>query len=794
MCIRDSLETLAKYLSYRGKQNFIKTENSRNEYCLNQNWYYLEDNLKNIAGIDKSGCDWEKTDLPHTWNKTDATDNIPGYRRGSGWYQKNIYIPYFNDDMNFILHFEGINISSEVFVNKQKAGGHTGGYIGFDVNLTPYIKKGEVNQILVRADNSINPDIIPSQKSDFFIYGGINRDVTLKIVPASFINRIKISSPEVSIKTASTKVNVEFNSALNSEFVIKILIKDSDGETVSESSVKKKFSSGLNHLDLILPEIKNPQLWSPDNPELYSVIAELHSAGKLIDRVEEKYGYRWFEFKPFGAFYLNGKRLLLRGTHWHEDYAGYGNAVPDSLKVKDFKMIKNMGANFIRLAHYPQDPKIYELCDELGILVWDELPWCRGGLGGETWKNNTKNMLAEMIDQNFNHPSIIIWSLGNEIYWLPDFPGGDNNDSIVTFLKELNNIAHQKDPGRLTAVRKYYEGSGVVDVFSPSIWAGWYSGVYKNYAAAIEDSRKKYPALLHMEYGGSSLTGRHNENPVDGDGVLNPDEWEENVNQVKIKSISSMGAWDENYIVDLFDWHLKYSETTDNFTGNAQWAFKDFGTPLRPENPIPYMNQKGLVDRSGNPKDAFYVFKSFWNKNDKFCYIESHTWTERSGPENTAREVNVYSNCDTVELFHNGKSLGKKIKDINNFPASGLSWKMFFDEGVNNLSASGCYEGKTVTDNMSVNYTCRKSGTPEKINLSAERLQNRYYLITAVVVDNKGERCLNYNKRIYFSVNGPGKLIENLGTSTGSSVIEAANGKAQILFESLGFDLSLIHI
>jgi beta-galactosidase len=789
------METLSKLWNHLKQKNIINDEEKRQEYLINNHWYYLEDNTKDLNEVPKSTKEWLKINLPHTWNNFDATDNVPGYRRDASWYQKNIFIPSIKNNLNFFLLFEGVNITSEVYINGKLAGGHVGGYIGFDVDITNFIKVGDTNEILVRADNSVNPDIIPSQKSDFFIYGGINRDVWLKILPSSYIINSKIYSPHVDATKASTNVDVQFYSGANKEFEIKAFVKDNSGKILTESSVKNNFNIGNNFVKIELPEFEAPLLWSPDDPNLYAILIALYSEGKLIDQTDEKFGYRWYEFKPNGAFYLNGKRLLIKGTHWHEDYAGLGNAIPDSIKEEDFKMIKNMGANFVRLAHYPQDPKVYQLCDELGLLVWDELPWCRGGIGGEMWKQNTKRMLVEMIDQNFNHPSIIIWSLGNEIYWLPDFQDGDNNDSLRSFLKELNDIAHFKDPTRLTSIRKYYEGSDIVDVFSPSIWAGWYSGVYKNYQTAIEDAQEKYPKFLHMEYGGSSHVGRHTEQPINGDGILNPNEWEESINQIKVPNIASMGDWSENYIVDLFDWHLRYTELSETFTGNAQWAFKDFGTPLRPENPIPYMNQKGLVDRAGNPKDAFYVFKSYWNKDDKFCYIESHTWTERGGPENVAREVNVFSNCNSVELFLNEQSLGIKIKDINKFPSSGLSWQVKFNDGNNKIKAVGFDKDNLITvDSLVINYTYEKARTPENINLSAERMPNSNYLITAIVIDKDGLRCLDYNKRIYFSVSGSGYLFENFGTPTRSSIIEAANGKAQIEFKPFGFEEVIIEV
>src|SRR5690606_28957557 len=191
----------------------------------------------------------------------------------------------------------------------------------------------------------------------------------------------------------------------------------------------------------------------------------------------------------------------------------------------------------------------------------------------------------------------------------------------------------------------------------------------------------QYKHFIHAEYGASAHVGRHSENPIDGEGVLTSEGGEETPVQNEVLNIAKFGDWSENYMVDLMDWHLRISELDTNFVGNLQWAFKDFATPLRPENAIPYMNQKGLTDRAGNPKDAYYVFKSYW-ADTPFVYIESHSWTERQGPEDKPRRLSVYSNCDAVTLYHNGKDLGEKEKNILSFPASGLEWEVLFKSGV----------------------------------------------------------------------------------------------------------------
>lgn len=774
--------SLLLFLSNKDIDSVDKSFAERKIENINSDWQYLEKNLQTIEELQDQSS-WEKIDLPHTWNQWDAVDNAPGYRRDASWYQKEIFITEY-EDAQYLLYFEGVNITSEVYVNGEKAGGHVGGYLGFEVDITPFIKKNQNNKISIRVDNSYNPDVIPSQKADFFIYGGITRDVWLKILPNINLKNIQVSTPKVSAQSASTQVKIDFHNPqlLNKKFTINCKILDpSTQQVVAEKTIQTNKLNTSN--TVVLPEIKNPKLWSPDHPHLYQVSTQLLKGKKVVDEKIETIGYRWFHFEDYGAFYLNGERLLLRGTHRHEEHAGYGAAMPNALHRKDIEQIKGIGANFLRLGHYPQDPEVYKACNELGIIVWDELPWCRGGMGEATWQSNTERLLQEQIQQNYNHPSILFWSLGNEIYWLPDFENGDDKDRMNQYLTKLNDLAHQLDDSRMTAIRKYYAGADLVDVFSPSIWSGWYAGVYTNYQKTLSENQKKYPRFLHMEYGGSSHVGRHVENPITGDGSMNEDDWAEVANQVNIKNIAKSGDWTENYIVDLFDWYLGITETKEDFSGNAQWAFKDFGTPLRPENAIPYLNQKGLVDRAGNPKDAYYVFKSYWS-NEPFVYIESHTWTERRGPEGKTRNLAVFSNCESVELFHNDKSLGKKVRTVGEFPACGLNWDVLFTKGKNQLIAKGFKNGKTISaDTITVNYDYNQAGKADKIILSHRLLANGNYLIEAFMNDKDGNRVLDYEKHLYFSKDGAGAFLKNYGTPTRSQVIQMANGYAAIELE-----------
>ena len=754
----------------------------RQKININDAWDYLENGTEQIQEL-KTQNDWIQIDLPHTWNQWDVVDQVSGYRRDGSWYKKNIKIPNIRG-VRFFLDFEGANTSTVVYVNNKKAGSHVGAYVGFKIDITPYVELGKDNSIYIRVDNAYNPEIIPSQKADFFIYGGITRDLWLNIVPETYISNLKISTPDVNEKFASNIIEVAIQNAnqYSDNYALKVAIYDNTTQNKIQENIHK-LPSNNTKFTLELPKVNNPKLWSIDQPNLHKIRVQLLHNGSLVDEVEETFGYRWFSFDDNGAFYLNGKKTLIRGTHRHEEHAGYGAAMPNILHRQDIEMIKEMGANFIRLAHYPQDPEVYKACNELGLIVWDELPWCRGGLGNQVWKENTKRLLEEQINQNFNHPSILFWGLGNEIYWLPDFEGGDDTKALNAFVTELNNIANNLDSGRMTAIRKYYDGANLVDVFSPSIWSGWYAGIYVNYGPTLSKNQKLYPRFLHMEYGGSSHTGRHSENQLDLGNVINENEFAEVSNQVDIQNVAQNGDWSENYMVNLFDSYLYTSEHQKDFAGNAQWAFKEFGTPLRPENPIPYINQKGLVDREGRPKDGFYVFKSYWAKKP-FTYIESHSWKERYGKKGETKQVAVYSNCSEVSLWQNASNLGKKTKKDAQIKAGGLVWPVSFIEGDNQLIANGFMEGTLVTsDTMNVYYKVDKAGKADHIKLSSTIMPDGNYLIEALTYDLHNQRVHDYEKRIYFAHDGSGELMTNYGVADKSSILEMANGRATIILK-----------
>jgi beta-galactosidase len=747
----------------------VEIKDSRQQ--ISQNWQYLENAEKDPTQVNAM-VGWESVNLPHTWNANDTTDVITGYRRDASWYRKALYIES-EPNKRYFLHFEAAQMKAAVYVNGQLTGTHVGGYVSFDIEITEQLVSGS-NEISVRVDNGIDRDLIPSQKADFFQYGGLTRDVWLTTTPQNRLKQVRVSTPEVSKAQARITLNAITDTV--DEFVpsgFRTTITSPNGAVVAIG-------------DTLEFNIENPALWSPETPQLYRLVTQMLNAdGEVIDTFEDNFGLRWFEFKANGPFYLNGERLLLRGTHLHEGHAGYGSAMTDEQRIADLTAIKELGANFVRLGHYSHDPVIYDTADKLGIILYDEVPWNRGGVGQAQWRANTQAMTRRMIEQNYNRASIILWSLGNEMYWLPDVEGGGDKARVAEELQLLHDIAKEMDPGRLTTIRKFPEGADIIDVYSPSIWAGWYGGGYVQYQEAMEAARAEHPYLLHMEYGGSSHVGRFLDKPFGRFGTSDPENLgtvEEAVNQTGVISVAKSKVWDMSYMIDLFDWYLRISETDPNFAGSAQWAFKDFGTPIRPENPLPFVNMKGLVQRDGIKKDVYHVFASYWQK-DPTCWIESPSWNYRVGKKGEIKTISVFCNTDAAQLSLNGKTLDKKKRDITQYPASGLTWDVVFEEGANTLSVEGFdINGNVVAEHAyDLTYNTNRIGRMVDVILTTSDNGDASLTLFAEAQDKDGNRVVSMNDRGYFTIDGGGRFLQDQGTPKGSQTREFANGTSSII-------------
>jgi len=768
---------------------------------LTHNWEFIKQDLGGIwesvrpvgKGNPESVPLWEQVTLPHCVNAEDAVDPDVNYYQGPSWYRSNIAIENPYQKGRTLLHFEGAGQKSEVYVYTTKVDAHVGGYDEWTVDITDAVNafkqtevykkqfKGKV-PISIRTDNSRDLEMIPSDLSDFNVYGGIYRYLNLVYAPALSIDKL-FAKAATDAAGNSGQLNVKarfYNPDGIKEGRLFLRLLDPSGKLVAKTEKSLTDLSGDQQCWNTV--VKRPRLWSTAVPQLYTVEYELKAESGTY-RGMEKIGFRNFEFIENGPFKLNGERLLLRGTHRHEDQAGVAAAMTETMTRTEMLLMKEMGVNFIRLAHYQQSRIVLNLCDSLGIMVWEEIPWCRGGLGGDSYKEQAKRMLTNMIEQHYNHTSVIIWGLGNENDWPGDFPEFDK-EKIRTFMKELNELSHQLDRSRQTAIRRCDFCSDIVDVYSPSIWAGWYRGNYTDYKKASEEEFKKVKRFLHVEWGGDSHAMRHSENPDNALGKIKSGSGaDERAGDASLfggaARISKDGDWSESYLTNLVDWHLKEQEHMPWLSGTAYWPFKDFSTPVRPDNPVPYMNQKGVVERDLTKKEAYYVFQSYWT--DKpMVHIYGHTWPVRWGEEGEQKMVKVYSNCTAAELFLNGKSFGTKKRNSQDFPAAGLRWNLPFVKGEN-VVVVVAKQGKTVVkDEIRFNYQTDKWSKPAKLILTKIDERDDVATIEVKLYDAKQVQCLDAVNLISFSLAGEGKLIDNQGTSSGSRKVQSYNGRALI--------------
>ncbi len=578
---------------------------------------------------------WYWVTLPHTWNDIDGQDGGNDLYRGIAYYAKELEKMDLPEADQYYLEFQGANSSATVYVNGKKLAHHDGGYSTWRVNITDVLE--DKNLIVVEVDNGINEHVYP-QNADFTFYGGLYRDVNIIAVNNSHFDLdyyggpgIKVT-PEVVHKDAKVEVEVYLTNAKVSQN-LKVTLKAQDGSVVAEQTVPANES-------VVNFEIKDVHLWHGlKDPYLYTAEAELVEEGKVLDNISTRFGCRTFEIHPDNGFILNGEEYPLRGVSRHQDKWGKGNALSREDHEEDIALIKEMGATTIRLAHYQHDQYFYDLCDEHGFVLWAEIPYISTHM--PTGRENTISQMKELITQNYNHPSIVVWGLSNEITM-----NGDSDEDLRENHVILNDLAHEMDKTRLTTIACVSMCSmddpyvQIPDTVSYNHYFGWYGGDTSMNGPWFDEFHKKYPNIPIgcSEYGCEALNW-HTSNPEQGDYT---EEYQ--------------AYYHEELIKQFFQ--RKYLWATH------VWNMFDFGADSRNEGGENGQNHKGLVtfDRKYK-KDSFYAYKA-WLSDEPFVHICGKRYVDRV---EDVTKVTVYSNQSEVELFVNGKSLGKQTSDVHFF-------------------------------------------------------------------------------------------------------------------------------
>lgn len=595
----------------------------RNIKNINDNWLFSKE-AKSIPHV--MPHDWEKVNLPHTWNGTDGQDGGNDYYRGTCYYVKQLSLADFGDEDEYYLQFDAVNSSAKVYFNGELVAQHDGGYSAFRAKLGNI---QESNLLVVAADNSPNDYVYP-QTADFTFYGGIYRSVKLIGVSKSHFDLDYFGAPGISVTPKVTGTGADVDAvayvAADENASVRFEILDKD-EVITSAEVSGDYHANM-HIDAV-------HLWNGvKDPYLYTLRAVLLVNGKEVDCVSCRFGCRSFKIDPNKGFILNGREYPLRGVSRHQDRPQIGNALLPQHHKEDIDLICEMGANTIRLAHYQHAQEFYDLCDERGLVVWAEIPYISNHLPNA--RANTLSQMKELIYQNYNHPSIVVWGLSNEITM-----GGKSTPDMISNHKELNELAHSIDSTRLTTMATVTmcqpddEINAISDVLSYNHYFGWYGGNVHMYGPWFDNFHKKFPnkAIGISEYGCEALNW-HTSEPEQGDYT---EEYQAYYHEELIKQISKRPY--------LWATHV--------------WNMFDFAADARAEGGENGMNHKGLVtfDRKYK-KDSFYAYKA-WLSDEPLVHICGKRYVDRVEP---VAKVTVYSNQPQVELFVNGESLGKQTK------------------------------------------------------------------------------------------------------------------------------------
>ena len=580
---------------------------------------------KIMKGWEFTGPDGTTTtvDLPHTWNARDGQDGGNDYWRGTCIYRTHFAAPQFNTASHQVwIQFDGVNASAHVVLNGSPVCNHDGGYSTFRANITELLR--DENELTVEVDNSKNDRVYP-QKADFTFYGGIYRDVSLMVVSKNHFTLDYFGGPGIRITPTvqGADASVQVTTWHDGEGEVSIELLDAAGNTVATGKGP----------DITLT-IFNAHLWNGvKDPYLSSCKARLVVNGTVEDETITRFGVRSFKVDPKKGFFLNGKSYPLHGVSRHQDRKGLGNAITREMHDEDMALIKEIGANTIRLAHYQHDQYFYDLCDEVGMVVWAEIPYISEHM--PNGRENTISQMKELIIQNYNHPCIVCWGVSNEI----TISTKDKKDMLDNH-RQLNDLCHEMDKTRLTTLACYAmcgpfnRSAHITDMVSWNLYLGWYvpgfilNDLWMGFFHLCFPNRP----FGYSEYGAEGMPNLHSTHPHRGDHT-------------------------EEYQAKYHEYMLRCFKRHPWMWATHVWNMFDFAADARDQGGEPGMNHKGLVtfDRK-TKKDSFYLYKAWWS-DEAFVHICSKRFVERTGSTAT---VKVYSNQSTVALYVNGNKVGEQ--------------------------------------------------------------------------------------------------------------------------------------
>jgi beta-galactosidase len=650
---------------------------------LGDGWRFLRDDAPGAEAPDFDDRAWARVTVPHTWNAKDGQDGGADYHRGVGWYRRRVTLPASESGRELYVELDGANLEATLYVNGKEVGHHAGGYARFRFDVTPVVKLGASNVLAVKVTNAANPNV-PPRTADYTFYGGLYRDARLVSVDPVHLDMDSFGSSGVlafqqvvTNERATVEVRASVSNAdpspRDADVAVRLRAgpgKDA-GKIVASASAHLAIPARGSHEARVPLQIASPHLWDGvRDPYLYTLEVEVASGGRAVDLVTEPLGLRFFDFDAEKGFSLNGERLNLHGVNRHQDRDGKGWALSLRDQDEDMALIRELGANAVRLAHYQHSQYFYDLCDRYGLVVWAEIPVVNNA-GAGPFVDNAKQQLSELIRQSGNHPSIVTWSVANELQHDKSDPG-----AIVPLVRALHELARAEDPTRPTSLATFYGANdpsvGLTDLVGFNRYDGWYVNAIEAFAPGLDGMRAKRPELRMAlsEYGAGASPKLHAASPKKMD------------HSEEYQLLFHEGYW-EALRARPYVW------------GAFVWNMFDFAADHRKEGDTPGRNDKGLVtyDRK-TKKDAFYFFKANWSSEPVVHVTGARFSPRESGPA----DLKVYSNGEKVRLRVGGKALPDVEPRNRVFVWPAVTLK----PGPNVVEATAVVGGKTVRDRVTI--------------------------------------------------------------------------------------------